>query len=618
MAAGLERVIHLVHSIAKLPDGSQSSDLELLDRYLAGNDQLAFAELVHRHGCLVLNVCKRILTNHQDAEDAFQATFLILASKARKVREHSVGSWLHTVAYRTALSARSRRQQRTRFESIVDTLPERAVPPPDAERWRYELDLAVKQLPVKYREPIVLCELGNVSRKAAAKQLGVPEGTLSSRLNRARAILARRLRQRGIEPLALILGRAGVSSTGGIVSKTLVEQTCRLAVLMAVDGNFIATGPVGMLMQGVQKTMWIAKWKAAAGVMGVFALLAIGSLPYFPTALTAAQEKPATPQAVATKSIPVAAEEEAKLLQEIIRGHAANREAIRTFHLKALMVTDTRRRAPEDGKELEFECWQQGDKCRETKHWLERVGWEAGLYVEGQLGPVRSDNLEDTVIIPGNLQKQRIRNVKGQGETRTATVWAIPGKPGDLSELWQQLGLSVNGYGAPNVSEWLSNKSYSKSIKRILVNNEKSVELVCRQGNITIALTINPSKGYLVVGKKLWVGLDKESIHFSQLEVDEIRTPAPGIYFPHHALSTSYACDANQTRVLSGVTEIWVDFLEINQQIPPEHFASPISEGALVSDHTKDLQYFVGPDGNPAPSSFIRRLGTGAVIRQPK
>ena len=618
MAAGLERVIDLVHSIAKLPDGGQSSDLELLDRYLTHADQLAFTELVHRHGCMVLNVCKRILTNHQDAEDAFQATFLILAGKAHKVRQRSIGSWLHTVAYRTALTARTRRRQRTRFETTMDALPEPKASPPEAESWRHELDLAVRQLPVKYREPIVLCELGGVSRRATARQLGVPEGTLSSRLNRARAMLARRLRQRGIEPLAFVLGRGAISSTGGIISKTLIDQTCRLAVLMAVHGSILGTSSIGMLMQGVQKTMWIAKWRAAIGVTGMLALLAVGGLSSFSTTLTAAPEQAELLPNPPMQGGAVVPGETSKILQEIIRGHRANREAIRTLHVKFQTVSETPFLGSKHG-DRQIEWWQQGDKIiRETQHWVERLGWESGVYFEKNDGPIRSETTEDTFSVLGKSMCLETSKAFGRSESRQGRIGMHPGGPTHVN-LWYEMGFGIYNRGDLEVAELLSSPDWSKSIQRTVVDNHAFLEVLCRQNQMAIELTIDPSKGYLVTRREIWFGANKKEASFlNELGVDEIRECLPGVYFPTHSLMTTSSEIRMRKLTITGISESWIDLIEVNQPVPGDRFANPIPEGVNTVDSDKDWRYTMGPDGNPLPSEPVYSRKSGAVIRKPK
>src|SRR5262249_26019760 len=150
-----------------------------------------------RHGPMVLGVCRRVLDHAHDAEDAFQATFLVLARKAASiVARDTVGNWLYGVAYRTAHKARvaaARRRLKERQMSRPEAL--------DEDVWRElrpVLDQELNRLPEKYREPVILCDLEGQTRKEAARRLGWPEGTLSGRLSRARVLLAKRLARHGL------------------------------------------------------------------------------------------------------------------------------------------------------------------------------------------------------------------------------------------------------------------------------------------------------------------------------------------------------------------------------------------------------------------------------------
>jgi RNA polymerase sigma-70 factor (ECF subfamily) len=167
-------------------------DAELLDRFIERREEAAFAALLKRHGPMVFGVCRRILGNVHDAEEAFQATFLVLARKAASVRRRvAVAAWLYGVAYRTALEARKKITRRHSREIQVDEMPD---PEERQQSCCHELlallDREVHRLPDKYRLPVILCELEGRSRKEAARQLGIPEGTLSSRLATAHKKLA--------------------------------------------------------------------------------------------------------------------------------------------------------------------------------------------------------------------------------------------------------------------------------------------------------------------------------------------------------------------------------------------------------------------------------------------
>src|SRR5215831_2005512 len=198
--------------------GGGLTDGELLGRFVAARDEAAFEALVHRHGPMVFGVCRRLLGNGHDAEDAFQATFLILARKATSVvKRDAIGSWLFAVAQRTARETRAVRARRRARERQVDEMPHPAVGPAEPEDWRPLLDREVARLPQKYREAVVLYYLEGWPHREAASKLGVPEGTLSSRLVKARRLLARRL------------GRSGLALSGAALTTLLGEGAAKAA-----------------------------------------------------------------------------------------------------------------------------------------------------------------------------------------------------------------------------------------------------------------------------------------------------------------------------------------------------------------------------------------------------
>ncbi|HYH64390.1 MAG TPA: sigma-70 family RNA polymerase sigma factor, partial [Urbifossiella sp.] len=170
--------------------GEEPTDAELLGRYADRRDEAAFALLVRRHGPMVYGVCRRMLPEH-DAEDAFQATFLILARKARAAAPRGVANWLYGVARRAALQCRrsiTRRRERT------GAVPDSPAPEPSPlSALRAALDEELSRLPDIYRTVVVLCDLEGRSQREAAGQIGCPEGTVAGRLSRARALLAKRL-----------------------------------------------------------------------------------------------------------------------------------------------------------------------------------------------------------------------------------------------------------------------------------------------------------------------------------------------------------------------------------------------------------------------------------------
>ncbi|HJZ54299.1 MAG TPA: sigma-70 family RNA polymerase sigma factor, partial [Gemmataceae bacterium] len=176
-------------------DEAAPTDFQCLEQFLARRDEDAFAVLVARHGPMVMGVCRRVLGQAADAEDAFQATFLVLVRKAGSFTSRDLlANWLHGVALRTALKARTMTAKRRAREQPVAEVPEReAVRQNPGEGQASVVDEELSRLPEKYRLPIVLCELEGKSHQEAAAQLGWPVGTLSGRLSRARKILADRL-----------------------------------------------------------------------------------------------------------------------------------------------------------------------------------------------------------------------------------------------------------------------------------------------------------------------------------------------------------------------------------------------------------------------------------------
>src|SRR6516165_5205966 len=182
-----EVILHL-RSAVLLRDGAGLTDGQLLDDFISRRDEAALAALIVRHGPMVWGVCYRTLRNHQDAEDAFQATFLVLVHKAASiVPREMVANWLYGVARQTALKARATAAKRKGRERQVKQMPELAAVEPDL--WRdlqTLLDEELSRLPDKYRVVVVLCDLDGKTRTEVAGQLGLPEGTVASRLARAR------------------------------------------------------------------------------------------------------------------------------------------------------------------------------------------------------------------------------------------------------------------------------------------------------------------------------------------------------------------------------------------------------------------------------------------------
>ena len=270
MATGLRRVLGQLQQA-----GGGLSDRQLLARFVAARDETAFAALVRRHGPMVLGACRRVLRDYHDAEDAWQATFLVLARKAASLAVgESLGCWLYGVAYRAALEAREFNARRRGREVPMGGVPHPDVAPSEPQDWRPLLDRELNLLPEKYRAPIVLCDLEGRPRREAARLLGATEGTLSSRLARGRALLAKRLTRCGV---ALSGGALTVALSEGAASAqvpaALVWSTAKAAAHVAAGRMMAGSTPAVLLMKGVMKAMLLKKLRLVVGAVVVLAAL---------------------------------------------------------------------------------------------------------------------------------------------------------------------------------------------------------------------------------------------------------------------------------------------------------------------------------------------------------
>jgi RNA polymerase sigma factor (sigma-70 family) len=300
----ISKVLPHLYGAALLDGGAERTDGQLLEAFVRRHDEAALEALVRRHAVMVWGVCRRVLPSHHDAEDAFQATFLVLLRKAATiVPREMVGNWLYGVAHQTALKARATRaKQRTREKQVM-TLPEPAAP--DAGLWndlRPILDEEIRRLPERYRAVLVLCELEGRTGREAARQLGIPEGTVASRLARARALLAKRLTRYGLVvsggTVAALLSQKAASAG---VPTWLVLSTLQ-GVLRRAGGKVLPAGViparVAALTTAVLKAMMRNKLKTVSAVLGALAAsaLAVGA------GILAARTPPAAPPPEATQA----------------------------------------------------------------------------------------------------------------------------------------------------------------------------------------------------------------------------------------------------------------------------------------------------------------------------
>ena len=258
------------------------SDEQLLDRFVDRREGAVFEAIVRRHGPMVWGVCRRVLRDHHDAEDAFQATFLVLARKVASIMPRErLGNWLYGVAYQTATKARAMRAKRWAREGQVPDMPEpMAVPDNRRDDLAEALDRELSGLPEKYRTPIILCDLEGWTHQEAASQLGWPIGTVSSRLSRARSMLAKRLTRRGIAlsggSLAVLLAQESASAS---MPTRLIDSTAQAASLFAEGGAVTAgvvSAEVAALTREVFKVMMLGKLKVATTVLMIGCAVVLG------------------------------------------------------------------------------------------------------------------------------------------------------------------------------------------------------------------------------------------------------------------------------------------------------------------------------------------------------
>jgi RNA polymerase sigma factor (sigma-70 family) len=277
----LPRLAARLHTPADPPDAA------LLGRFAAERCEEAFALLVARHGPMVFAVCRRVLGNTADADDAFQAAFLVLVRRASDVRHADrLAGWLYGVAYRSAVEARGVRATRRRRETTGEVPDVPQVPLSTDSELSAVVERELAALPDQYRLAVALCDLDGRSRTEAASLLGIPEGTLSSRLNAGRKRLADRLARRGYGPAVLVAVTPAVNAA-------TVEHTIRLA-------SAAVPAPVQSLCDGVIRAMTAKRNLIGWAVAGLFA----SALVVTTAALAAPDEKPAAAKVAAKADKP--------------------------------------------------------------------------------------------------------------------------------------------------------------------------------------------------------------------------------------------------------------------------------------------------------------------------
>jgi RNA polymerase sigma factor (sigma-70 family) len=258
------------------PD-SNLTDGQLLECYLARRDEAALAQLIERYGPLVLSLCRRLLRQAQDAEDVFQATFLLLVRKADSIgRPESVGSWLYGVAYRLARQVQANNARRP---TTPGELPEVAIESPDQVQWQdvgSVLDEEIDRLPECYRTPFILCHVQGKTNEEAAQQLGCAKGTVLSRLARARQRLRVRLSRRGVTLSGTALAALLLPPTSTAVSAPLRDAVLRAGQQAESRLPGALSDRVLALTEGTLRTMKLSRLKTCLVLIAAVAVLGFG------------------------------------------------------------------------------------------------------------------------------------------------------------------------------------------------------------------------------------------------------------------------------------------------------------------------------------------------------
>ncbi|MBL8798993.1 MAG: sigma-70 family RNA polymerase sigma factor [Planctomycetia bacterium] len=286
----LARVLRHLRGLLGPNRTGEPSDGQLLERFVQRRDESAFALLMQRHGPLVLSVCRRVLHDPNDVDDAFQAVFVVLVRRAGAVdRNRSLASWLHGVAYRTALKARARAARLRSREQQAEAMPSIAAAEIDAlaadpggslalHEMRVVLDDELNRLPEKYRAPLLLCYLEGKTNEQAAEDLGCPVGSMSWRLEKGRELLRQRLTQRGLA-LTSVLVTAGLNAEAATaaVPATLAHAALQSALLAAQPAGGLLPGAAAALAESVLHTMFVGRLRTLLFAVVAVSLLGAGA-----------------------------------------------------------------------------------------------------------------------------------------------------------------------------------------------------------------------------------------------------------------------------------------------------------------------------------------------------
>jgi RNA polymerase sigma-70 factor (ECF subfamily) len=289
MASQMAAVLRYIGQLASICEGADEADSTLIQQFVAERSENAFATIIHRHGPLVLRACRQVLDNQEDAEDAFQATFIVLARKAASIRKRvSLAAWLHRVAVNISWSAKAstaRRRSQERQADHMSELKPAANRNVDDQAAFCELQPIIHEevdrLPEKYRVPVVLCYLEGKTHYDAARQLDWPLGTVKGRLARARGLLRTRLARRGVVLSAAGLA-AALTENGAVagIPPALFASSLHAAVAFATGGSIVAgtaSAQAVTLAKGALQTMFATRLLYGLALLCVIGMMGFGA-----------------------------------------------------------------------------------------------------------------------------------------------------------------------------------------------------------------------------------------------------------------------------------------------------------------------------------------------------
>ena len=401
-----DTILRHIRRAVLAPDGAGLTDSKLLECYVDRRDETAFEALLRRHGPMVLGVCRRVLGNVADAEDAFQATFLVLVSKAATVLPRDrVGAWLYGVAHHTALKAKASAAKRRSKERQAGAMQGSESRHEMEQKLLERLDQELLRLPDKYRVPIVLCDLEGRTRKEVARQLGWAEGTVASRLSRGRALLARRMKSHGLslsdEALGLVFASQGVPACPPYLAASTLNAAAAFAAGSAAAG--VIPAQVVALTKGALKAMLLSKLKVAAVAAALVVLTLGGGLLYCVQASAeAVAPLPTGPMAPAAKGDPS-------------KGDDTLKSTLLTLE-KAWIASDGRPDTDTYGKFLadDFVCFaDDGTKSDKAQNLRAHMGYHMGAdYKMSDVELIRLN--EKAAILTYKIQYEVISNATGK------------------------------------------------------------------------------------------------------------------------------------------------------------------------------------------------------------